>query len=159
VGKAVSTRASSGAQEGSDPVEAAIPAAQIALETLEATISLRPELDDPTLGSHAAAKHARLLKRLGIPIDIPAELQDLLRASGPKPWQHGPEAITQLRNDITHPRQDRPWTGPAMIEAWTLSLWYVELSMLAWLGYRGAYNRRTRTSRWVGLVDPVPWAV
>ncbi len=142
-----------------DPVEAAMPAAQIALETLAATIPLNPELDDPSLGSNAADKQARLLRRLGIPLDIPAELQDLQGASGAKPWRHGPEAITHLRNDITHPRQDRAWTSPAMIEAWKLSLWYIELSLLAWLGYRGQHNRRTRVNRWVGLVDPVPWEV
>jgi len=142
-----------------DPVEAAVPAAQIALETLAATVPLKPELDDPALGSNAAGKQARLLKRLGIPLDIPAELQELKLASGSKPWRHGPEAITHLRNDITHPRQDRAWTSPAMIDAWKLSLWYLELSMLAWLGYRGQHNRRTRINRSVGLVDPVPWAV
>ena len=142
-----------------NPVEAAIPAAQIALETLVATVPVRPDLDDPALGSNAAGKLARLLIRTGIPIDIPAELQELRKASGPKPWRHGPEAITHLRNDITHPRQDRAWTSAAMIEAWKLSLWYLELAMLAWLGYRGQHNRRTREDRSVGLVEPVPWAV
>jgi len=142
-----------------DPIEAPIPSAQIALETLVATVPFRPELDDPSLGSNAAGRLARLLKRIGIPIDIPDDLQALQTASGGKPWRHGPEAITRLRNDLTHPMQSRAWTPQAMIEAWKLSLWYIELAMLAWLGYQGQHNRRTRENRWVGVVEPVPWAV
>jgi hypothetical protein len=45
-----------------------------------------------------------------------------------------------------------------MVDAWRLGLWYVEMALLAWLGYGGTYNSRLEDDRWRGKVVRVPWA-
>jgi hypothetical protein len=42
------------------------------------------------------------------------------------------------------------------IEAWKLGMWYIELSLLRICGFTGEYGNRLQ-SRWLGVVEPVPW--
>jgi len=142
-----------------DPIENAIVSAQIAMEALAECFPHRPELDDPSLGKDVAGRQARLLKRAQIPLAIPPELAALEKAGGSQVWKNGPHATTSLRNDIVHPDKRHRWPSEAMVDAWKLQLWYLELTVLAWLGYQGVHNRRTKTERWVGAVEPVPWAI
>jgi hypothetical protein len=141
-----------------NPIETAIVASQIALETLAEYYPLHPELAGPRPFKGAAGRVTRLLRRARIPADIPVEMEALRAVAGPEGWSNGPHAITELRNDLAHPIQRHQWTSEAMYDAWRLSSWYLEMVMLSWLGYSGTYNRRTRDRRMDGLVELVPWA-
>jgi hypothetical protein len=37
-------------------------------------------------------------------------------------------------------------------------VWYVEMTLLAVFNFRGVYGKRLGWPRWVGQVEPVPWA-
>ncbi len=109
-----------------------------------------------------------LLSWAGIPIDIPEELEnltDVVRArqkiKGASKWETGPAAIIELRNSIAHPNlRDRAAdvTGRARYEVQQLSIWYLELLILKFLNYQGEYNNRWK-HKWVGEMEPLPWAV
>ena len=43
-------------------------------------------------------------------------------------------------------------------QGWQLALWYLELAILAIVGYAGVYRNRLAAEPHVGAVDPVPWA-
>lgn len=147
------------AAQAPDPIEIAIPATQVALETLAHVVPLHRALDDKALGGGQARNVARMLKSLLIPIGIPTTMTDLIAAAKPtEAWKHGPDALTRLRDDLVHPKSKYEWTGEAMVDAWRLGLWYVEMALLAWLGYDGTYNSRLEDDRWRGKVVRVPWA-
>jgi hypothetical protein len=147
------------AAQAPDPIEIAIPASQVALETLAHVVPLNRAMDDKALGGGQARNVARMLKSLSIPIGIPVKMTDLIAAAKPRePWKHGPDAITRLRDDLVHPKAKYEWNGEAMVDAWRLGLWYVEMALLAWLGYDGTYNSRLEDDRWRGKVVQVPWS-
>ncbi len=147
------------AAQAPDPIEIAIPATQVALETLAHVVPLHRAMDDKALGGGQARNVARMLKSLSIPIGIPTTMTDLIAAAKPtEPWKHGPDALTRLRDDLVHPKAKYQWKGEAMVDAWRLGLWYVEMALLAWLEYNGTYNSRLEDNRWRGKVVPVPWA-
>jgi hypothetical protein len=105
----------------------------------------------------AAKSIAELLRRMAIPLDIPAELSTLQRMGKRYSWRDGPTALAEVRNDLVHadPRYaghlDRPF-----FEAWQLAQWYVELVILGLAGYRGQYTNRI-SARMVGEITNVPW--
>jgi len=147
------------AAQAPDPIEIAIPATQVALETLAHVVPLHRALDDRALGGGQGRNVARMLKSLSIPIGIPTTMTDLTAAAKQsEPWKHGPDALTRFRDDLVHPRSKYQWHGEAMVDAWRLGLWYVEMALLAWLGYDGTYNSRLEDDRWRGKVVRVPWA-
>lgn len=69
-------------------------------------------------------------------------------------------AIAWLRNDIVHAiraRVDaRRWK--LWHQGWQLSMWYLELAVLAVLSYSGGNRNRLAGESHVGWVEPVPWA-
>ena len=147
------------AAQAPDPIEIAIPATQVALETLAHVVPSHRAIDDKALGGGQSRNVARMLKSLSIPIGIPTTMTDLISAAKPtEPWKHGPDAITRLRDDLVHPKAKYQWNGEAMVDAWRLGLWYVEMALLAWLGYDGTYNSRLEDNRSRGRVIRVPWA-
>jgi hypothetical protein len=101
-----------------------------------------------------------LLEWAKIPLVIPSEcptLRELARAEG---WTTGPAALIGFRNRLTHPRNraGQIFAAPveARVELRQLVLWYVELILLRFCGYRGDYLNRHRPGM-VGDVEPVPW--
>jgi hypothetical protein len=70
----------------------------------------------------------------------------------------GPEIFTFIRNRLVHP--PKPSTVQEKVpyyEAYCLAKWYLELAVLSVCEFRGKYSNRTRSSRWVGQVENVPW--
>lgn len=108
-------------------------------------------------GGLSAAEKLRLLtEELGIPSDIPSELPTLLGLRHAK-LNDGPDVITKIRNSLVHPDARGSFPRQAYFEAWKLSLWYVDMVLLRLCGHTGMYANRLR-QRWVGEVEPVPWA-
>lgn len=95
-----------------------------------------------------------MLSSLEIPMEIPVDLKAIAAAAPSRKWKDGPHAITEIRNHLVHPDSKRPAEG-CYFDAWKLSLWYLELSMLAVCGFHGSYRNRLRQGR----VEHVPWAV
>lgn len=106
---------------------------------------------------------ARALRKMGISgaaLHISTESCPELAAYNERKhaWKHGPHALVELRNNIVHPR-DKYHNLPQMAyyEVWNLAQWYLELILLKLSGYEGSYGNRL-TQKWVGEVEPVPWA-
>lgn len=104
----------------------------------------------------ASDKLRLLLVSLGIPTDIPANL-DALAKLCPKPFADSPHAISELRNDVVHPKQKHTYEGGEWYDCLRLALWQIELVILSLSGYRGRYCNRLGEGV-VGMRDKVPWA-
>jgi hypothetical protein len=101
---------------------------------------------------NASDKLRMLLSGLGIPIEIPTSTPKIRDAARRRHWCDAPHAVTEIRNALVHPeRKER--TAGCYFEAWQLSLWYLELSILAMCGYEGSYRSRLN----LGRVEDVPW--
>ena len=105
-----------------------------------------------------AAKALKMaLKETGIDDGIPSHCLHLKEVAKRKNWAHGPRAITEIRNDIVHAKNKFGYIRiEAQLDAWHLSLWYIELMLLRKIGYCGQYKNRLI----VGSKDPferVPW--
>ena len=97
----------------------------------------------------AADRIRHLLTAAKVPTAIPRHLGSLvssgssLAPSGS--WADGPHAITVLRNALVHP-QRLPGllaiSGRATLQAWQLTLWYLERALLWLLNYSGYYSNR-----------------
>ena len=110
------------------------------------------------LAKTAASNLGEALSRLDIPTAIPEALKELSKGAGEAGWKDGPNAITSVRNELTHPKKRLPFkVGDVVYEAWNLSQWYIELIILRLAGYHGKYGNRL-IKRWAGQVEPVPWA-
>ncbi len=108
-------------------------------------------------GEHTSWRIEQVLNWASIPTNAPAELRALRHAF---PNNTGPEAVTKTRNNFIHRRPHRgSLPFDATIDVWLLAAWYLELSLLNWLGYTGQYKSRLDPNRWVGATKPVPWAV
>lgn len=144
--------------------EGAIVLTQAALELMSWAV-LVEELgtySEATMPKQAQEKLRFLLNQLSIPLSIPNGLRELTACAAGKQLPDGPAAFTWLRNGIVHfTRRNRgrvvgaPTT--ARNEAWQLGLWYLELILLHWFGFRGEYSNRTIPGRYAGQVEPVPW--
>jgi hypothetical protein len=135
--------------------------AQVALESLAFAHLVRSsrQLQSSQFKS-PVSKHIRhFLRDVGIPTTIPRTFYGLRKVRANSPWD-GPAAIAWLRNDIVHAanrrvdrRRWRLW-----YQGWELSLWYLELAVLAVVKYEGRYRNRLSGEPDVGAVEPVPWA-
>jgi hypothetical protein len=143
---------------------------QVALEMMAYEVLTDEQGNEPS-GS-AASLITRMLGELGIPDHVPADTshlhalaqQPLLKANPPDPDLNGPGVTAAIRNALVHSkrakRQKRSsLEGEHYVEAWQLSQWHLELSLLAWIGYEGEYSRRWRSNAWKGETEPVPWTV
>jgi hypothetical protein len=140
-------------------VEKAIALGQIVLELLVYAVLVD--------GGHKSTSDVRnvsrgigmLLDHYGIDHEVPEDFTELRLEAEREGWLTAPWAMTALRNEITHPKRDReerPFR--AKIEAWKLVVWYVEMTLLATFNFNGVYGKRLGWPRWVGQVEPVPWA-
>jgi hypothetical protein len=100
----------------------------------------------------AADRIRHLLTAANVPTAIPGHLGSLtssgssLTRSGS--WVDGPHAITALRNALVHPPKLPGLlaiSGRATLQAWQLTLWYLERAFLWLLNYSGHYSNRLQS--------------
>jgi hypothetical protein len=105
----------------------------------------------------ASDKFRLLFSSLNIPIDIPEETPTILKLSEKFKWIDAPHALTEIRNSLVHPEnKNQEDLASVYNEAWNLSLWYLEMGLLAVFNYSGTYGNRLK-QRWKGQVENVPW--
>ena len=95
----------------------------------------------------ASERLRELIAWLSIRPAVPAALTSLYHEAEQRGWADGPHAITEVRNSLIHPRsRQRLMATPvrARIELHELILWYVELTLLRLIDYRGGYAKPTR---------------
>lgn len=101
----------------------------------------------------AASDKLRLLfSSLHLPLDIPSSTPAIEDAANRYNWLDAPHAITLVRNSLVHP-ESKVQVSDCYFDAWKLSLWYLELAMLAMCGYEGSYRSRLE----MGRTENVPW--
>ena len=112
-------------------------------------------------GTRSAAQKLRcLLSALHVSADIPPRFKALTAFAENKGKCASCGALVKLRNGFVHSKKDvfQADAREAIFDAWSLSLWYQELALLHLLDHQGSYANRTRTERWMGQVEPVPWS-
>ena len=80
------------------------------------------------------------------------------RAARAKGAADGPDIIANIRNSLVHPKRKDRLSKDVLFAATSLSLEYVELSILAILSYRGPYVRRIAGTTRTAATVSVPWA-
>ena len=140
---------------------------QTALELLSWAhiVEDRGDLSEQGFNKLPASDRIRvLLSACGIPRKIPSALGDLVSHAKACNWVDGPHAVTEMRNAVVHPKRtnrERTLETPhgASEEAWSLALWYLELTLLRLFDYNGSYSNRVSGAEWRGAeVEVVPWA-
>ncbi|MDL5055707.1 hypothetical protein QQ056_19445 [Oscillatoria laete-virens NRMC-F 0139] len=109
----------------------------------------------------AADKMRQLLDSFRIPTAIPSSAIELKTIAQNEQWIDGPHAFTGIRNSLVHanPQKRARLAGinsRARYDAWNLGMWYIEMIILAIIGYQGKYGNRT-TERWIGQTETTPW--
>jgi hypothetical protein len=142
-----------------DPLDLAPVQSQIGLELLAWAVLAETEgwiVPSDRLDAHSRLR--LLLKWAGIPTEPRPELS-ALSAFAKAEGIDGPEVITRVRNSVVHaPRRRAEWPDSSLlVDAWKLSQWYLELSILRLLDYAGDYGSRLGEGRWSGDLTPVPW--
>lgn len=137
--------------------------AQIALELLAFThlVTSSQQLRANQFKQRPVRAHIRhLLTDFGISTTIPRTFYGLRKVRAETPWD-GPTAITWLRNDIVHANRGRVNTRRWKLwyQGWQLSMWYLELAVLAIVNYAGPYRNRITGPPYNGAVEPVPWTI
>ncbi len=106
----------------------------------------------------AAGKIRLILKQLKTEFNVPSNLKKLRNFSETiGNVKDAPEAIVYIRNAIVHSRENKrrvlnQMPGKVKHEALQLALWYIELSLLRILDYRGKYKNRCSQTE-----ENVPW--
>lgn len=143
---------------GSPGVDAAIILAQAALERLahHHLVVDRKMISAEGLNRLNVEDRLRLLfSSLNIPIEIGASTPDIKKAAKSNKWLDAPCAMREIRNELVHP-VSRKRVDNCIVDAWKLSLWYLELSVLALCGYADTYTSRL-TAKYATQSKPVPW--
>lgn len=143
-------------------VDSGLIIAQSALETLAWTYCVldRKMISSTAFkqrGLSASDKIRLLISAFNIPHEIPPMLISLNNKPGKK-WEDGPDAITGIRNSLVHSSRSDNLPNDSYLEAWNLSLWYIELVLLHLCGHVGQYANRLNFQRYIGTVEKVPWA-
>ena len=145
------------ANSGSPSVDQGIVSAQIAMERLsyEYCVSERGLVSKDGFERLPAADQYRLLlASLDIPSAIPHPTNALASASREHNWTDGPHALTHIRNDLVHGgRKQARLQEECYSDAWLLSTWFLELTILALCGFHDDYRNRI-----TGVKERVPWA-
>lgn len=132
---------------------------QAALELLSwvSLVEEVPTESERSIPNRASDRLRNLLLQAGIDLNIPKPQQSLIELSITEKWQDGPQAITTIRNSLTHPKitsskthsKDSPSTEPrsvimypipARYEAIQLSLWWIERFLMYLFSYDGPMN-------------------
>lgn len=108
--------------------------------------------------NYAATNFRELFSYIGLPLNIPGELNKLKIFAKQNNLKDAPRAITEIRNELVHPKKkySNVIDTNIKIETWKLILWYLELTILKVLDYDGQYSNRTRKDPRVGQVEPLP---
>ena len=150
------------ANDGGRGVDAGLILAQTALERLSYEYIV---YDKKLLSSKgfkdlwASDKFRLLFSSLNLPLDIPSTLPALCQKAQEYNWLDAPHALTEIRNSLVHPEHKKhgKFKTDIFIEAHTLSLWYLEISILAICKFNGMYSNRLVNNKFVGTVENVPW--
>jgi hypothetical protein len=140
-------------------VEGGLILAQAALELLAWTRCVQHKKmvsPDGFERAKASDKLRFLATSLDIPLEIPRCL-GALRAGLGKKCSDAMHAITDVRNDVVHPKSRHALNNMARFEAWNLSLWYIEMAILRLCGHTGSHANRLKMPHCSGTVEPVPW--
>jgi hypothetical protein len=146
--------------------DGAIILVQTALERLawHLLVRVRHSISEDGFSKLAAADQLRLaLDACSVPSRLPSHLAQLTAVAkgqeGEQDWVDGPQAFVAVRNQIVHPgKPQRARGGRSLFEALQLGKWYLELILLRSFGFKGSYACRLKIPRYVGDVEPVPWA-
>jgi len=108
----------------------------------------------------AANKIRLLIFQLKISPSVPQAFAELAKMPD---VIDGPEAFVSIRNALVHGQAGKrerlmKISLMAKYEALQLGIWYVELTLLFILEYKGKYNNRTNGQRWRDTGERVPWA-
>jgi hypothetical protein len=153
------------ANSQSGAIEGSIVQTQTAFELLSSAVLVEQKAWLSTAGYEklpAADRIRLLLHWAGIPTGIPTALSDLSSRASSENWSDTAEAMTAIRNTITHPTKKNRVKFAAnsfqtRLDTWNLGLWNLELCLLRLFKHNGGYaNRLTR--KWAGQTDCVPWA-
>ncbi|NYT25004.1 hypothetical protein H0A73_15505 [Alcaligenaceae bacterium] len=147
---------------GSPGIDAAIILAQSALERLayHYLVVDRKMISGKGFDDLRASDRLRMLFTVcGIPNEITDTTPDIRQANDTfrkeSKWLDAPHAITDIRNSLVHPVSKKK-VHDCYVDAWKLSLWYLELSVLALCGYDDTYTSRL-TAKYVTESEIVPW--
>lgn len=143
---------------GSPGIDAAIILAQSALERLahHHLVVDKKMISPEGLDRLKASDRLRLLfSSLNLPVGIDAATPDIQKVASSFKWVDAPHAMTDIRNELVHPVSKKQVAG-CFFDAWKLSLWYLELSVLALCGYDDTYTSRL-TAKYVTESEKVPW--
>lgn len=147
---------------GHPGIDIGIILAQTALERLahHYLVVDRKMISDKGFDDLRASDRLRMLFSVcGISAELTSVTPDILQVNAgfkkESKWMDAPHAITDIRNSLVHPVSKKKVHG-CYVDAWKLSLWYLELCILAVCGFDGRYQNRM-TVRHVGQVENVPW--
>lgn len=143
---------------GSPSIDAAIILAQSALERLahHHLVVDKKMISPEGFDRLKASDRLRLLfSSLNLPVGIGAATPDIQKVASSFKWVDAPHAMTDIRNELVHPVSKKR-VADCFLDAWRLSLWYLELSVLALCGYDDTYTSRL-TTKYVTKSEKVPW--
>ncbi len=150
------------ANDSSQGIDTGIILAQAAIEKLSyqyVVIEKRLILREGFRSLVASDKFRILMSSLKIPIDIPTESRDITNIANDKIWLDAPHALTDIRNALIHPERGSFSFSDnldSFYQAWKLSLWYLELSILAVCEYKGTFYNRLKDG-YESDAEEVPW--
>lgn len=150
------------ANDSSRGIDAGLILTQAALERLsfEYVVNEKKLLSSKGFKDIWASDKFRLLfSSLDIPIKIDDSLISFGSSTKKYNWLDAPHGLTEIRNSLIHPEHKKHGqiTTGLLIESWNLSLWYLEMSLLAICGYSGTYANRLTVQRYIGTVEDVPY--
>jgi hypothetical protein len=143
---------------GSPGIDAALILAQSALERLahHHLVVDKKMISPEGLDRLKASDRLRLLfSSLNLPVGIGAATPEIQKVASSLKWVDAPHAMTDIRNELVHPVSKKQ-VADCFFDAWKLSLWYLELSVLALCGYDDTYTSRL-TAKYVTESEKVPW--
>jgi len=143
-------------------IDAGIILSQTAIERLSYEFAVK---DKKLLSSNgfkdlrASDKFRLLFSSIGLPTALPSETPEIanLPIKNQTNIYDAPYALVEIRNSLVHP--EHKWKDvltKAYYEAWNLSLWYLEMCILASCGYTETFGNRLK-SHWIGEIEDVPW--
>jgi len=142
-------------------LDGAIVMSQISLELISWNLLVQDKHIMPSkiyYENYASTNFRELFSYIGLPLNIPDELNKLKTFAIQNNLEDAPHAITEIRNEFVHPNKkySNVIDTNIKIETWKLTLWYLELTILKILDYNGQYSNRIRKDLWEGQVEPLP---
>lgn len=142
-------------------VEQRITTAFAALELLSWQRTVLEGVADPDKHDNKRADQRlrTMLTNAKVPISLPEHLSALVAFAHDEGLGDGPRSVTEVRHRLTHPKapDDLYARKRLLTDGWLLTVRYLELLILHWIGYTGQVVDRTKLGGFPQL-DPVPWA-